>query len=66
MLPKLNAQNTELIVDMLVSKRYEKKCDELDDKLENALRIAFEGERISSQRAERIVEKFCKVLKDRG
>jgi len=63
MMSKLNAQNTELIVDMLVSKRYEKKCDELDDKLENALKIAFSGERISQTRMNRIIDKFCEVMK---
>lgn len=63
MLPKLNAQNTELIVDMLVSKRYEKKCNELDDKLENALRVAFADERISQTRINRIVDRFCEVMK---
>jgi hypothetical protein len=46
----------------LADELFHERCCKLDEAIEECLSGAFEGERISKQRAERIVSKFCDLM----
>lgn len=50
------------IAHALATTEFNERCDTLDNKLESALKKAFENEHISAIRAERIVQRFCDIL----
>ena len=43
----------------LLDKMFDERCDALDARLSGSLTEAFEGEKISKARIERIVNRFC-------
>lgn len=46
----------------LADMKFNEYCSELDSKIETAMNNAFEGERISQTRMQRIVNRFCDKL----
>lgn len=49
----------EEVALILADRKFNEKCKELNKSIVDNLEKAFEGERISQARADRIVKKFC-------
>ena len=52
---------TKLAIE-LANTSFIEQCDKMDKIIDNCLAKSFEGERISKDRAERIVNRFVKLM----
>ena len=51
------------LIEKLAKEEFQGQLKKLDIKIENSLRIAFKGQRISDARATIILDIFCKELR---
>lgn len=55
-------KTVQLLSDSIAIVKFDEYCKELDKRFEKALNAAFEGERISQERMQRIGNRFIEKL----
>ena len=61
-----NRVTISLIASTLANQRFNEHCIKLDEIVKESLMVAFKDEFISEKRTQRIVDKFCEELLNRG
>jgi hypothetical protein len=54
----------KIIANAIAIKMFDEYCKKLDNKFSDALNKAFEGERISKERVQRIGDRFLDILRE--